>query len=91
MVPYHSWRISHGRHHAACGHATRDEVFVARTRSELKYPKFDPSKEDLLGLEVTEDRQKEMHSAISEAVSDMPIVSSPSSCSGCHLSSSWHR
>lgn len=31
LVPYHSWRISHGKHHAATGHMTRDEVFVPRT------------------------------------------------------------
>lgn len=35
QVPYHSWRISHGRHHAATGHMTRDEVFVPKTRSNL--------------------------------------------------------
>ncbi|EPQ31588.1 uncharacterized protein PFL1_00921 [Pseudozyma flocculosa PF-1] len=34
LVPYHSWRISHARHHAATGHLTRDEVFVPRTRSQ---------------------------------------------------------
>ncbi|ORY81298.1 delta-12-fatty acid desaturase [Leucosporidium creatinivorum] len=34
LVPYHSWRISHGKHHAATGHMTRDEVFVPATRSE---------------------------------------------------------
>jgi omega-6 fatty acid desaturase (delta-12 desaturase) len=28
----------HGRHHAATGHLTRDEVFVPRTRSQLGYP-----------------------------------------------------
>ncbi|GAA5854751.1 hypothetical protein JCM8547_004057 [Rhodosporidiobolus lusitaniae] len=33
LVPYHSWRISHAKHHAATGHATRDEVFVPRTKS----------------------------------------------------------
>jgi fatty acid desaturase len=33
-VPYHSWRISHGRHHAATGHIHRDEVFVPRTREQ---------------------------------------------------------
>ncbi|PWN23309.1 hypothetical protein BCV69DRAFT_292557 [Microstroma glucosiphilum] len=33
LVPYHSWRISHARHHAATGHLTRDEVFVPRTRA----------------------------------------------------------
>lgn len=35
LVPYHSWRISHGRHHAATGHMARDEVFVPKTRSML--------------------------------------------------------
>ncbi|MCO5596201.1 hypothetical protein L7F22_050261 [Adiantum nelumboides] len=34
LVPYHSWRISHARHHAATGHMTRDEVFVPRTRQQ---------------------------------------------------------
>jgi hypothetical protein len=34
-VPYHSWRVSHGRHHAATGHIARDEVFVPRTREQL--------------------------------------------------------
>lgn len=38
LVPYHSWRISHGRHHAATGHVTRDEVFVPKTRSEYGAP-----------------------------------------------------
>ncbi|KAL8283202.1 hypothetical protein RQP46_005980 [Phenoliferia psychrophenolica] len=34
LVPYHSWRISHARHHAGTGHTDRDEVFVPRTRAE---------------------------------------------------------
>lgn len=34
LVPYHSWRISHARHHAATGHLTRDEVFVPKTRAQ---------------------------------------------------------
>ena len=33
LVPYHAWRISHSKHHAATGHMTRDEVFVPATRS----------------------------------------------------------
>ncbi|CED84978.1 Delta 12 fatty acid desaturase [Phaffia rhodozyma] len=74
MVPYHSWRISHGKHHAACGSATRDEVFAARTRSDRKLPAFNPDKEDFFGMEVSEDRQHETHSAITEAFSDAPIV-----------------
>lgn len=36
LVPYHSWRISHAQHHAATGHMTRDQVFVPKTRSQLK-------------------------------------------------------
>jgi omega-6 fatty acid desaturase (delta-12 desaturase) len=34
LVPYHSWRISHSKHHAGTGHFERDEVFVPATRSE---------------------------------------------------------
>lgn len=34
LVPYHSWRISHGRHHAATSHMERDEVFVPRIREQ---------------------------------------------------------
>ncbi|KAK4698789.1 hypothetical protein P7C70_g7480, partial [Phenoliferia sp. Uapishka_3] len=34
LVPYHSWRISHAKHHAATGHMSREEVFVPATRSE---------------------------------------------------------
>lgn len=34
FVPYHSWRISHARHHAGTGHMKRDEVFVPRTRAQ---------------------------------------------------------
>ena len=34
LVPYHSWRISHARHHAGTGHMKRDEVFVPKTRAE---------------------------------------------------------
>ncbi|KAI5478737.1 delta-12 fatty acid desaturase [Pseudohyphozyma bogoriensis] len=39
FVPYHSWRISHARHHAATGHMTRDEVFVPKSRSYVKLGK----------------------------------------------------
>jgi len=35
LVPYHSWRISHAKHHAATGHMTRDQVFVPKTASQL--------------------------------------------------------
>ncbi|CAN6672397.1 hypothetical protein TRVA0_046S00474 [Trichomonascus vanleenenianus] len=32
LVPYHSWRISHSKHHKATGHLTRDMVFVPKSR-----------------------------------------------------------
>jgi fatty acid desaturase len=38
LVPYHSWRISHARHHAATGHMTRDQVFVPKTRTQRGLP-----------------------------------------------------
>lgn len=33
LVPYHSWRISHGRHHSGAGHMSRDQVFIPRTEA----------------------------------------------------------
>ena len=32
LVPYFSWKISHGKHHKATGHVERDMVFVPKTR-----------------------------------------------------------
>ncbi|ANB12763.1 putative delta-12 fatty acid desaturase [Sugiyamaella lignohabitans] len=32
LVPYHSWRISHSKHHKATGHLTRDMVFVPKEK-----------------------------------------------------------
>ncbi|KAL5628419.1 hypothetical protein BROUX41_003167 [Berkeleyomyces rouxiae] len=34
LVPYFSWKISHGKHHKATGHMERDMVFLPRTREE---------------------------------------------------------
>ena len=36
LVPYHSWRISHAKHHRATNDMDRDEVFVPCTRTEEK-------------------------------------------------------
>lgn len=46
LVPYHSWRISHARHHAATGHLTRDEVFVPRTRAQKGLSPLKPAEAD---------------------------------------------
>ncbi|KAM0753794.1 delta-12-fatty acid desaturase [Meredithblackwellia eburnea MCA 4105] len=43
LVPYHSWRVSHARHHAATGHAERDEVFVPKNKAYVK-AKTNPKK-----------------------------------------------
>lgn len=34
LVPYFSWKISHGKHHKATGNMERDMVFVPATRDE---------------------------------------------------------
>ncbi|OQD70221.1 hypothetical protein PENDEC_c025G02923 [Penicillium decumbens] len=34
MVPYFSWKISHGKHHKATGNLARDMVFVPKTREQ---------------------------------------------------------
>ncbi|EJT97472.1 delta-12 fatty acid desaturase [Dacryopinax primogenitus] len=65
-VPYHSWRISHGRHHAATGHMTRDQVFVPITRSEHRLPAFDENREDREGRWIADSRQKELREALEE-------------------------
>lgn len=36
LVPYHSWRISHRKHHSRTNHMTEDEVFIPQTRSETE-------------------------------------------------------
>ncbi|KAH7909908.1 fatty acid desaturase-domain-containing protein [Hygrophoropsis aurantiaca] len=68
-VPYHSWRITHAKHHASTGHLTQDQVFVPKTRSQLGLPALDPTKEDILGSSVTEEVKKELW----EAIGDSPI------------------
>ncbi|GES59162.1 oleate delta-12 desaturase [Aspergillus terreus] len=35
LVPYFSWKISHGKHHKATGNIARDMVFVPKTRDEF--------------------------------------------------------
>ncbi|KAI9685794.1 MAG: hypothetical protein M1820_010742 [Bogoriella megaspora] len=35
LVPYFSWKISHGKHHKATGHMERDMVFVPDTREHF--------------------------------------------------------
>ncbi|KAJ7459788.1 oleoyl phosphatidylcholine desaturase [Mycena latifolia] len=68
-VPYHSWRITHAKHHASTGHMTQDQVFVPSTRSEVGLKPFDPKREDLFGASVSEEVKKELW----EALGDSPL------------------
>lgn len=68
-VPYHSWRITHAKHHASTGHMTQDQVFVPPTRSELGLRPFDPKRDDRLGARVTEEVKRELW----EALGDSPV------------------
>ncbi|KAJ3152548.1 Delta(12)-fatty-acid desaturase [Geranomyces variabilis] len=36
LVPYYSWKFTHGKHHKANAHMTKDQVFVPSTRSDHK-------------------------------------------------------
>lgn len=35
LVPYHSWRITHGNHHKHTNHLTKDTVFVPRKENKI--------------------------------------------------------
>ncbi|KDQ25831.1 delta 12-fatty acid desaturas-like protein [Pleurotus ostreatus PC15] len=68
-VPYHSWRITHAKHHASTAHMTQDQVFVPRTRSQRGLPPLNAAGEDLLGSRVSMEVQKELW----DALGDSPI------------------
>ncbi|KAJ7133507.1 delta-12 fatty acid desaturase protein [Mycena epipterygia] len=68
-VPYHSWRITHAKHHASTAHMTQDQVWVPPTRTQAGLPAFDPKREDRLGARASEEIKKELW----EALGDSPI------------------
>jgi omega-6 fatty acid desaturase (delta-12 desaturase) len=68
-VPYHSWRITHAKHHASTGHMLQDQVFVPKTRSQLGLPAFNPAGEELSGSQVKQEVARELQ----EALQDSPI------------------
>jgi len=70
-VPYHSWRITHAKHHAQTSHLTADQVFVPKTRSEKGLPPLNQEKENLEGTKVSVDLQAEFMEALNES----PIAS----------------
>lgn len=68
-VPFHSWRITHGKHHASTGHLTQDQVFVPKTRTFLGLPPLDPANEELQGASIS----KKVMNELWEALGDSPI------------------
>ncbi|KAJ7490570.1 fatty acid desaturase-domain-containing protein [Mycena latifolia] len=71
-VPYHSWRITHAKHHASTGHMTQDQVWVPSTRTQRGLKPFDPKREDRLGARASEEVKKELW----DALGDSPIGAS---------------
>ena len=67
-VPYHSWRVTHAKHHASTGHLTQDQVFVPSTRSQAGLPPLNPEEEDLQGSRVSK-----VKAELYESLSDSPI------------------
>ncbi|KAH3670855.1 hypothetical protein WICMUC_004824 [Wickerhamomyces mucosus] len=47
LVPFFSWKYSHGKHHKATGHLTRDTVFVPPTKEKFKSSNFVEKLEDI--------------------------------------------
>lgn len=41
LVPYHSWRISHGTHHKSTSHMDKDQVYVPKVRTQVDIGKED--------------------------------------------------
>ncbi|KAF5324021.1 hypothetical protein D9611_008449 [Ephemerocybe angulata] len=82
-VPYHSWRVSHAKHHASTSHMTQDQVFVPHTRSELGLPPLKEGQEDLLGSRVSEQVRRELY----DALGDSPIGAVINTA--CYLLGGW--
>lgn len=43
FTPYHSWKISHRKHHSNTGSCENDEAFVPFTENEIRAMQFDIS------------------------------------------------
>jgi len=53
LVPYHSWRITHGNHHKNTNHLDRDTVFVPSTRTEMREAVLDSPLVNLFEIFLT--------------------------------------
>lgn len=73
LVPYHSWRISHARHHAATGHLTRDEVFVPRTRAQKGLLPLKPADADSIDAQNVDATLSGNAEKVQESVAQSPV------------------
>jgi omega-6 fatty acid desaturase / acyl-lipid omega-6 desaturase (Delta-12 desaturase) len=64
LVPYHSWRISHRRHHAGANHVERDQVFVPVTADKYLAA---------TGATILSDGSYRFPSPLREAMEESPI------------------
>jgi omega-6 fatty acid desaturase / acyl-lipid omega-6 desaturase (Delta-12 desaturase) len=71
LVPYFSWQISHGKHHKATGHLSKDMVFVPKTLSTVIGRRGGDPNEFNLEAEMTEEQENKLYDLVEEA----PIVS----------------
>jgi omega-6 fatty acid desaturase / acyl-lipid omega-6 desaturase (Delta-12 desaturase) len=67
LVPYFSWQITHGKHHKATGHISRDFVFVPPTRSEVIRRHGGNPSEFPVEEELTEDQENKLYDLLEEA------------------------
>jgi len=72
LVPYFAWQITHGKHHKATGHMSKDMVLVPKTLSSLIIRRRgDPSQFLSKNHERTEEQESKLHDLIEET----PLVS----------------
>lgn len=76
LVPFHSWKISHAKHHKATGHLQRDMVFVPETKDEFLDRKFGKNfdlKELSLSHMVEDAPLYSLYKLLEHQVSGMPM------------------
>ncbi|CAG8525082.1 10316_t:CDS:2 [Gigaspora margarita] len=55
LVPYHSWKITHAKHHNYTAHVDKDQVFVPKTRKLLGLPPKNDQNDHDDGTSILED------------------------------------
>lgn len=71
LVPYFSWQISHGKHHKATGHLSKDMVFVPKTRAKAIVNRGGNPVEFPPEEEMTEEQENKLY----DLIEDTPLAS----------------